>query len=75
MHDFVSAGRLGGSSNDGMSLDGKHEVHVSDVIQGAMQVGMKIETVIFENGSCLDIGTPEDMLKAVRLLSSQELAE
>jgi glucose-1-phosphate thymidylyltransferase len=75
MQDFVSAGSVGGSNNGGMSLDGKHEVHVSNVIQRAIQDGMQAETVMFENGSCLDIGTPEDMLKAVRLLSSQQFAE
>src|SRR4029078_9255642 len=75
MHDFVSAGKEVGSNNSGMSLDGKHEMHVSDVIEGALQDGMKVETVIFEHGNCLDIGTPEDMLKAVRLLTRQELTE
>jgi glucose-1-phosphate thymidylyltransferase len=75
MHDFISAGREGSGNNSGMSLSGNHEMHVSDVIQGAIQDGMEVETVIFENGTCLDIGTPEDMLKAVRLLNSQELAE
>jgi glucose-1-phosphate thymidylyltransferase len=71
MHDFILAASEGVDSNGGMTVDRKHEVHVSDVIQRAIQDGMKIETVIFENGSCLDIGTPEDMLKAVRLLNSQ----
>lgn len=74
MHDFVSSGRERGGHNSGMGLDGGNELHVADVIQAAIDGGMNAEAVVFEHGSCLDIGTPEDMLKAVRLQVNQELA-
>jgi hypothetical protein len=32
----------------------------------AIQSGLKIESVILEEGSYLDIGTPEDLVNAVR---------
>jgi len=71
MHDFISARGESIGNNSAMTLGWEDEMHVSDVIHGAIQNGMAVETVIFENGSCLDIGTPEDMQKAVRLLNSQ----
>jgi glucose-1-phosphate thymidylyltransferase len=37
------------------------EVYIGDVIRAAMNNGIDIESVIFENGSYLDIGTPEDL--------------
>ena len=57
-----------------MGLDERNEVQVSDIIQVAIDGGMKVEAVVFEHGNCLDIGTPEDMLKAVRLQVNQKLA-
>jgi glucose-1-phosphate thymidylyltransferase len=74
MHDFVSSGRERSGTNCGTSFDERNEVHVADVIQAAIDGGMNVEAVLFENGSCLDIGTPEDMLKAVRLQVNQRLA-
>ena len=40
-------------------------MYVSDVIQAAIQNNMRVDSVIFNKGNCLDIGTPEDLLKAV----------
>ncbi|MBN2524425.1 MAG: hypothetical protein JXB24_14220 [Bacteroidales bacterium] len=37
------------------------ELYVGDVIQSAIRDGLKVEYVTFENGSSLDIGTPDDM--------------
>ena len=42
------------------------ELFVGDVIQEALQNNIKIDTVLFKDGSSLDIGTPEDLIKAVR---------
>lgn len=75
MHDFVLSEEESSSKHSRMSLDARNEMHVADVIQAAIDGGMKVETVLFENGTCLDIGTPEDMLKAVRLQVNRELVE
>ncbi len=42
------------------------EVLINDVIQAAIDRGLKVEVEVFENGSFLDIGTPEDLVRAVR---------
>jgi glucose-1-phosphate thymidylyltransferase len=49
------------------------EVFVGDVIQAAVDTDIKIENVIFENGKYIDIGTPDDLAKAVhRGIGKQE---
>lgn len=42
------------------------ELHVGDVIQAAIENSMNVDAVLFEDGSCLDIGTPEDLMKALQ---------
>ena len=37
------------------------EVYIGDVIRAAIADGLEVESVIFEEGKCLDIGTPEDL--------------
>lgn len=39
---------------------------INDVIQAAINSGLKVEVDVFESGSFLDIGTPEDLVRAVR---------
>jgi len=43
------------------------ELYMGDVFQTFIEEGRSIETVTFPNGSCIDIGTPEDLLKALNL--------
>jgi len=43
------------------------EIYVGDIIQDAISNGMKIDYVKFDNGNCIDIGTPDDLRKYVRL--------
>jgi len=67
MHDYVASKNVRSSEpSRGSNPDKQKELHVGNVIQAALERGMKIDTVIFKEGSCLDIGTPEDMVKAVR---------
>lgn len=47
----------------------QQELFMSDVVQQAIEKGLRVEGVLLSNGSCLDIGTPEDLVKAVRDLS------
>ena len=39
----------------------KNELHFGSAIISAMESGMKVKGVIFENGKCLDTGTPDEM--------------
>ncbi len=45
--------------------DGR-ELYVGDVVQAAIDAGLKIDAVVFDNASYIDIGTPEDLLEAIR---------
>ena len=60
MHDYLSAKKM---------LNNQHqtELFVGDVIQAAIQANMHIESVLFTDGNCLDIGTPEDLMRAVEM--------
>lgn len=42
----------------------KPELYTGDVFQIAIEKGLSIETVKFPKGSCIDVGTPEDLVKA-----------
>jgi glucose-1-phosphate thymidylyltransferase len=42
------------------------ELSIGDVVQAGIDQGMHVETVLFADGSCLDIGTPEALVRAVR---------
>lgn len=48
--------------------DRPREPYVGDVLRAAIGAGMVVETVRFEQGWCLDIGTPEDLDRALRRL-------
>lgn len=48
----------------------QRELYLGDVFQAAMRNKMHIETVLFRKGSCIDIGTPEDMVRAVRFANN-----
>lgn len=45
--------------------DEPDELHVGDVIQAAINNQMRVDSVLFQDGSCLDIGTPEDLINAL----------
>jgi glucose-1-phosphate thymidylyltransferase len=44
----------------------RKEISIGDVIQAAIVAGFSVEAVPFENGSYLDIGTPDDLVTAVQ---------
>jgi glucose-1-phosphate thymidylyltransferase len=71
MHDFVSHDLRGRDPKRRTSAITHGEVHVADVIQAAIDQGLSVEALSFENGSCLDIGTPEDMFTAVQLQTNR----
>ncbi len=45
----------------------QRELFVGDVIQAAIENNLRVEGVLFPDDTCLDIGTPEDLLKAAKL--------
>lgn len=67
MHDYVRHFlQTIATPNAGSSDQANKEVHLGDVVQAAIQAGMSVDTVKFPRGAYIDIGTPEDMLAAVR---------
>jgi glucose-1-phosphate thymidylyltransferase len=46
----------------------RQEIPIGDVIQAAIAAGLQVEAEPFELGTYLDIGTPDDLVKAVRQL-------
>jgi glucose-1-phosphate thymidylyltransferase len=42
------------------------ETPIGDVIQAALEAGLRVEAVPFAGGSYLDIGTPENLAKAIQ---------
>lgn len=62
LHDFVGGGRTGGTG----------ETYVGEVIQAAIDDGMEVIGERFEEGSFLDVGTPEDLRRAVARFAPRE---
>lgn len=59
MHTYIS-------SRDTTEMESV-ELFVGDVIQAAIINGFRVDSVLFENGNYLDIGTPEDLTRAVQI--------
>jgi len=67
MHDYLANYQeIEVQKNASSNTLQQREMYLGDVFQAAMRNKMHIETVLFHEGSCLDIGTPEDMLKAIQ---------
>ena len=49
-----------------INLPNLPEIPIGNVIQTAISKGLQVEAETFENGSYLDIGTPDDLIRAVR---------
>jgi len=49
------------------SLPEKKEIFVGDVIQAAIDRNLSVESVIFRNDCFIDIGTPTDLYRAVKM--------
>jgi glucose-1-phosphate thymidylyltransferase len=45
------------------------ELHVGQVIQAAIDAGQHADSVVFPEGSCIDVGTPEDLARAVHMFA------
>jgi len=68
MHEYILSrqGRVNKDNVGSNPNEPQNELHVGDVIQAALQSNMVVDAVTFQDGDCLDIGTPEDMLNALQ---------
>ncbi len=64
LHDFVAAERAASAT----------ETYVGDVIQAAIDDGMEVIGERFDEGSFLDVGTPEDLRRAAARFAPREEA-
>jgi len=67
MHEYLAA-ILYENDHDGAPdhVIEQRELYLGDVIQAAIDRGLQVESVTFPDGTYVDIGTPEDLVKAVR---------
>jgi len=67
MHEHLAAIQAKGVQDDtGSDCPDRRELFVSDVIQAAINAGLQVEKSLFPNGSYLDIGMPDNLVRAVR---------
>jgi glucose-1-phosphate thymidylyltransferase len=74
MHQYltaIEADRLRTDPNN--SLLQQRELPIGDVFQAAIESGIGIEAEVFADGTYLDIGTPEDLVRAVRDFAAKGL--
>lgn len=57
MHEFLAGAEA--------TQEDREELSVGDVVQASICNGLRVDSVIFSEGSCLDIGTPDDLVRAV----------
>jgi len=68
MHEYlVNQKDIEKQNNAKRNAPKQKELYLGDVFQAAVYNEMNIDTVLFREGSCLDIGTPEDMIRAVKM--------
>jgi glucose-1-phosphate thymidylyltransferase len=67
MHDYLLSRKEPIRENRKESdITEKTEMHISEIVQAAIERNLQVDTVIFKDGTCLDVGTPRDLIKAVQ---------
>ena len=67
MHEYLTDYQeIEVQNNAAGNLLQQKELYLGDVFQAAIHNEMQIDTVLFHQGNCLDVGTPKDMLRAVK---------
>jgi glucose-1-phosphate thymidylyltransferase len=67
MHEYVATlQKRKNTRNEGANVEEDQELFVGNVIQAAIHKDIQIDTVVFPNGEYLDIGSPEDIVKAIQ---------
>ena len=46
--------------------DDAREVHIGEVVAAAIDAGLHVDSVTFDEGTYIDVGTPDDLARAVR---------
>jgi glucose-1-phosphate thymidylyltransferase len=65
MHEYVTVFQKKKDDRKvGENVEEDQELFVGNIIQAAINNDMQVDTVLFPNGKYLDIGTPEDIIKA-----------
>ncbi len=64
MHQYVS-----NRKENTVNLKHQKELFVGDVIHAAIRDHMHIESVLFQDGNYIDIGTPEDLMRAIQIIN------
>jgi len=68
MHEFViNHLKRGDFVRDMVNRIGRQEIFLGDVIQAAIDNKLNLNSLIFTEGRFIDIGTPDDLARAVRL--------
>lgn len=60
MHEYLAG------IETGKNLVQQRELPIGDVVQTAIENNLRVEAEVFSDGTFLDIGTPEDLIRAVR---------
>ena len=67
LHEYVSIESLRFKKSHALKMDPiVEEVSMTHVLDAALQKGLKIDSITFEEGAFLDIGTPENLEKALQ---------
>jgi glucose-1-phosphate thymidylyltransferase len=67
MHNYLSTlQEVKDQDNTLNEISERQELFLSDVIQAAILNNLRIQGVLFPDSSCLDIGTPDDLVKAIQ---------
>lgn len=72
LHQYLQA-LDSAQNNSGEETSRKAEVALGDILQAAIAAGLKLEATVFPEGGYLDIGTPKDLISAIRGFVNQEL--
>lgn len=65
-HEYLAAAQTQrAQDNTGNDPSKQRELFVGDVIRAAIDAGLQVEKVLFPEGNYLDIGTPDNLVKAV----------
>lgn len=68
MHEYLAKHqKIEEQKNAEGNVPQQRELYLGDVFQAAILNEIHIETVLFREGSCLDAGTPEGILKAIQM--------
>jgi len=68
MHSHLAASQPGNRHDAGdWETGAQPEMQVSEVIQAAIRKGLHIDSIVFGEGRCLDVGTPDALVRAVQM--------